>query len=457
MSATLQDRAYALLGSSNGRTAPRAHRSLDHQAVLPGTNIHDTKLPTMMATLQDQSHVLVEGPAAILRKDLNADSHELAHQVPEVRGAVQTTQPSSSNAEVVRDIGWHKANVEIPDPLIGGHTNRELFQFIRRFNKDVFDVRAVPMEIASGLDLNDAWSQDHAADKLTLHLERIYLTVVLGFASLGKQVSRLRSWKETRRTSAFCAVYFTAWLLDLLMPLLLGTLILVASSVEARNALFPPAPRALVNIMTGGCQKPQAGQLGTNDTLTGAPEKQPGEAMEEEAANFVDNVRHNLQRAIGMHNKPQQEGDPLEGKVPKPVREAVKAVQAAGSAPGHITETTDQTQEPMEEIIWAGVNPETVANILDVAPHVVGEVADNWERVANALSPTSPFSHVAFLRIDAVLVPLFLMSLFINYYMVYKTTGLAIGFVIFGDPILTPSMAWFKRKVPNYMELAEPK
>ena len=135
MSATLQDRAYALLGSSNGQTAPQAHRNLDHQAVLPGTNIHDTKLPTMMATLQDQAHALVEGPAAILRKDLNADSHELAHQVPEVRGAVQTAQPSSSNAGVVRDIGWHKANVEIPDPLIGGYTNGELFQFIRRFNK----------------------------------------------------------------------------------------------------------------------------------------------------------------------------------------------------------------------------------------------------------------------------------------------------------------------------------
>jgi hypothetical protein len=135
MSATLQDRAYALLGSSNGQTAPQAHRNLDHQAVLPGTNIHDTKLPTMMATLQDQAHALVEGPAAILRKDLNADSHELAHQVPEVRGAVQTAQPSSNNAEVVRDIGWHKANVEIPDPLIGGYTNGELFQFIRRFNK----------------------------------------------------------------------------------------------------------------------------------------------------------------------------------------------------------------------------------------------------------------------------------------------------------------------------------
>ena len=166
------------------------------------------------------------------------------------------------------------------------------------------------------------------------------------------------------------------------MPLVLGTLILVVSSAEARNALFPPAPRALVNIRTGRIQKPQAGQLGTNDTLTGAPEKQPGEAVEEEAANFVNNVRHNLQRAVGMHNKPQRDGDPLEGKIPKPVRKAVKAVQAAGSVPGHITDTTDQTQEPMEEIIWAGVNPEAITKFLDVAPHVVGEIADNWERFA---------------------------------------------------------------------------
>ena len=263
----------------------------------------------------------------------------------------------------------------------------------------------MPIGIASGLDLNDAWSQDHGTDKLTLHLQRVYLAVVLGFASLGKQISRLRSWKETRRTSAFCVVcwpqfhrgimnrrqeaaltsnkiYFSAWLFDLLMPVVLGTLILVVSSVEARNALFPPTPRALVNIRTGGIQKPQAGQLGTNDTLTGAPEKQPGEAVEEEAANFIDNVRHNIQRAVGMHNKAQQDGDPLEGKVPKPIRKAVKAVQAAGSAPGHVTESTDQTQQPMEEMMWAKVNPEGIAKALDLAPHLVGEVADNWERFA---------------------------------------------------------------------------
>lgn len=62
------------------------------------------------------------------------------------------------------------------------------------------------MEIARGLDLNDAWSQEHSQDKLMLHLQRVYLTVVLGCASLFKQVSRLRSWEETPRTSAFCLV-----------------------------------------------------------------------------------------------------------------------------------------------------------------------------------------------------------------------------------------------------------
>jgi hypothetical protein len=75
----------------------------------------------------------------------------------------------------------------------------------------------------------------------------------------------------------------------------------------------------------------------------------------------------------------------------------------------------------------------------------------------SALSPRPPFSAFAFLRIDAVLAPLFLTSLFINYYIVYKVTGLAVGLIIFGDPVLTPGMEWLKRNVPNYKELAQPK
>ncbi|PQE09162.1 Proteasome subunit beta type protein [Rutstroemia sp. NJR-2017a WRK4] len=64
---------------------------------------------------------------------------------------------------------------------------------------------------------------------------------------------------------------------------------------------------------------------------------------------------------------------------------------------------------------------------------------------------------MAFLRINALLAPAFLISLWVNYYMVYKGIGFAIGFGIFGQPILAPSLQWLNRNYPNWMELLEPK
>lgn len=41
--------------------------------------------------------------------------------------------------------------------------------------------------------------------------------------------------------------------------------------------------------------------------------------------------------------------------------------------------------------------------------------------------------------------------------MVYKGVGFIIGFVTFGNPVLRRAVAWLKRNIPNYMELAQPK
>ncbi|KAK9846695.1 hypothetical protein MYU51_001929 [Penicillium brevicompactum] len=229
--------AHGLVGASNDLITSQVHRNLDYPKTLPGIQFDDNNTSTMVATLHHQAYALIEVPVETMKNDPNADSHELAHEVPEVRGAIQKKYPSGDYSELARDIGWHKVKLEIPDPLIGGYTNGELFAFIRRFNK----------------------------------------------------------------------AYFAAWRFDRLMPLVLGILIMVVSSVPVRTILFPSAPRALVNIRTGGIQKPQVGLLGTNDTLTGAPEKQPHEAIEEEAANLVENVRHNIQRAVAW----------LKGNVPK--------------------------------------------------------------------------------------------------------------------------------------------
>jgi len=157
---------------------------------------------------------------------------------------------------------------------------------------------------------------------------------------------------------------------------------LIIASNKARNILFPPAPLALVNTATGGLQKPQAGQLGTNNTLTGAPETQEGEAAEEEASHFVRNVRHLVQKVVGMHEQPNNEGDPLESKIPKPARKVVRAVKGFDTSKGHATEDDGNTEVPMEEILWSKANPEMIAPVIKIAPHVVGELVDNWERFA---------------------------------------------------------------------------
>jgi hypothetical protein len=64
------------------------------------------------------------------------------------------------------------------------------------------------------------------------------------------------------------------------------TIALVVSP-PLRSALFPPAPIALVDSVSGGVTQPNSGILGSHDSITGAPENMPGEAVESEAANFV--------------------------------------------------------------------------------------------------------------------------------------------------------------------------
>jgi hypothetical protein len=54
-------------------------------------------------------------------------------------------------------------------------------------------------------------------------------------------------------------------------------------------------------------------------------------------------------------------------------------------------------------------------------------------------------------------MPLFIVSFFVPYYMVYKGIGFAVGFGIFGGPIFTASLEWLNRKYPNWMKLLEPK
>lgn len=78
-----------------------------------------------------------------IKKELNPDSHQLAHDNPAIQGAVVKNRAATGTNGGIADIGWHRDTAAIPDPLIHGIRNGILFSYIRRFNKVRYHSRPV--------------------------------------------------------------------------------------------------------------------------------------------------------------------------------------------------------------------------------------------------------------------------------------------------------------------------
>ena len=243
-----------------------------------------------------------------------------SHKLAEVKDGSEKgpAQLEHTDAEV-RDLGWNEDPEMVPDELISGLPNEDLWTLIRRFNKQMFHVKVVheapvsatlhgsesrlfdswltPCVQLADLDLEIAKQEVFTPDKFRTHLERFYMTVAVGMFGLWKHVARLRSWRERNRTTAFFVAYTAAWFLGCLIPSFGIVLVVLILHPPARDFLFPHAPPALIDGWTGGVKKPMAAVLGS-DSLTGAPESYPGEAVEQEAhsfANSIIEVSHPLQ------------------------------------------------------------------------------------------------------------------------------------------------------------------
>jgi len=175
----------------------------------------------------------------------------------------------------------------------------------------MYHVKALAEPPLMGLDLNIADEEEFSPDKMRANIERLYMTVIVGLVGFYKHIARLRSWRESKRTMAFGGVYFAAWAIDFLVPTIVAFIMVLIAYPPSRAYCFPPAPVALIDSKTGGVKKPTAGVLGSDDSLTGAPEKHQGEAVEQEASNFVNSFASiALSSAAGKH--PQ--GDPHNGE-----------------------------------------------------------------------------------------------------------------------------------------------
>lgn len=140
--------------------------------------------------------------SSVSASNATSDSHALANADHEIRGAVQRDYQEGE----VRDMGWNQHPKEVPKELVGGLSNEELWTLVRRFNKQMYHVKATTNPLLGGLDLNTVAEDEFSPDKLRSNVERLYMTVIIGLMGLGNHIVRLRSWREPKRTAAFCAV-----------------------------------------------------------------------------------------------------------------------------------------------------------------------------------------------------------------------------------------------------------
>ncbi|KAF4772621.1 hypothetical protein HAV15_011200 [Penicillium sp. str.  len=373
------------------------------------------------------------------------ESHVLSQVEQDEKGLSQ----KAGDTTELTNIGWGGSPDATEEPLVAGLSNEDLWMLIRRFDKQVYRVKAVPDAPVQRLDLTRKDDDEFSPDKLRATLERFYTTVIVGLTNCIKHIARLRSWKEPRRTAAFCMVYALSWLLDLLVPTMLVILLALVIYPPCRSLMFPPAPIPLVNKDTGGVQKPKAGILGSDDSITGAPEKFKGEAAEQEASNLVASVASvAVGSAVGKHDQGVPDDAPLEEDVPDAMDIVATTADAQSAAHGKVpADSHDKTRQPMKQSVMDAANS---------SMQMIGDITDTYEKFGNALSPTAPFPQLSpRLRLMAVLGPAFLISMVTSCYVFMKLSRLLIGLAFFGDPVIRRGIVYLNRRIPNWQKLIQ--
>ncbi|KAF9886740.1 hypothetical protein FE257_011117 [Aspergillus nanangensis] len=363
----------------------------------------------------------------------DTDGYDLAQVESEEAGPLQRL-PSD------RNVAWKSSSRTIDEELVAGLSNEDVWMLIRRFNKQIYYVKAVTNTPSEELDLNRAEDEQFPPEKLRMTLERFYMSVIVGVTQFGNQIVRLRSWKEPIRTSIFCAVYFAAWFKDILVPTTMTILVTLILSPSIRSLLFPaPPPPSQSGAETNHDKNATVGEATSQDSVTGAPERYKGEAAEQEARNMVNNVAN-----IAMESAAARYGQGIipddESTTSEPVAGLITAAGEEGDPSSPTTE--DKTKKPMKK---------KVAQATDKTMAIISDITDIYEKFANIFSPTPPFFLVTpRLRLVGMLTGVSVASMVTSSHVLVKAVAFLVGFAFFGDPIMSRSMAVLNKCVPDW-------
>lgn len=417
----------------------------------------------------DVSHTAVANELGLPTR--TRSEHEVHQHAQETAGPARPQDVSTGGLVKQHDtadydaIDPHTHNVWsdpalIPKEVVEGLANEELFKIVRRFDKQMYHVKACKDGSRRGLyperemDLVNAADEEFSPDRLRSNIERLYITFVVGSAGFIKHIQRVRSWNEYNRTIVWCVTYFAFWIPAQVGLLLVGLLIALIVYPPSRPFVFPPAPLSMVSASSGGLQKPKAGNtVGSKDSLTGAAEAHKGEAVENEASNFVNGIATvAMASAIGKSHESDQDQaakkTPLDKVMPDPVDMTMSTAEGKAKAGGELaTAEHNKAKDPVIDAIWKGMRP---------AMRGIEDFCDNYERLANALSPTHPYpEHLPRLRLAAVLLPIALVTIFVKMQYLARGASFLTGVLFFSQPYMSKAFRWFVTRYPDWMDFLQ--
>ncbi|KAJ5946934.1 hypothetical protein N7454_003773 [Penicillium verhagenii] len=324
---------------------------------------------------------------------------------------------------------WKSASRTVEENLAKGLSNEDLWMLVRRFDKQIYHVRAVQDAKTQPLDLNRVDSERFPPEKVAHH---------------PRAVLHLRGCRSYRVLSAYYTlavmerVYFTCWAFDILVPTICGVMVSMIMIPQVRAWIFPATTETL-NSEIPSARNSVTGQPESLDSLTGAPEAHKGEAAEQEARNLIDSLA-----TVAIESAATKYGQAVAEDAPDQplLGDGSEVVDPIETPTGDTPE--DKTKKPMKK---------KVSHATNQLMRGLSDVTDIYEKFANLLSPTPPFLLITsrlqlagILTLISVLVPL------ISSYWIVKIIGFTIGFGFFGDPVFTYALDTLNQKIPNWRD-----
>ena len=204
-------------------------------------------------------------------------------------------------------------------------------------------------------------------EKLRITFERFYTSVVVGIMEFFSHISRLRSWKEPRRTLVFAAVYFVAWAVDLLVPMLIGFVVSLIMIPRFRRTFFPPPPTQQGFMNASGLN-------GSGGRPPPLPERHKGERAEQEASELVNSIATvAMESSSARYGQSDIPGDDVEEPTePEPV-ENVEPTTTTPPPPIDATIPPKEKKKPMKKKASSATNQ---------TMRVISDITDMYERLA---------------------------------------------------------------------------